>query len=427
MKATFISKEKNDVKFSMEFSPEELEAEVIKVYQSNKDKFEIDGFRKGKAPRSIIEKKYGEGVFLEDAVNNMIGGGYPGALDELGLKVIDSPRVECSKVEKGTPFKATITVEVYPEIEVKNYSGVEIERIEGKLEDGEVDQELEKMQKRNGRMVAVERSVKEGDTVLLDYKGFVGDKQFEGGTAEKFPLKIGSGSFIPGFEEQLIGAEVGVDMDVRVTFPEEYHAEDLAGQEAVFKCLLHEIKEEELPTLDDEFAKDVSEFDTLEELKMDLKKKLQESKDEQAKLQMKDKVLEKVFEANDIDVPQVMVEDEINNMAKEFEQQLRGQSMDLNQYLSYVGKEMSEFRGDLKEDALKRVKTRMIVSAIADEEKLEASESEVEQEIQSMADQYKMEVDKIKGMMGVENLGLLKQDLKMRKAIDIMFDNAVIK
>lgn len=427
MKATFISKEKNDVKFSMEFSPEELEAEVIKVYQSNKDKFEIDGFRKGKAPRSIIEKKYGEGVFLEDAVNNMIGGGYPGALDELGLKVIDSPRVEFSKVEKGTPFKATITVEVYPEIEVKNYSGVEIEKIEGKLEDGEVDQELEKMQKRNGRMVAVERSVKEGDTVLLDYKGFVGDKQFEGGTAEKFPLKIGSGSFIPGFEEQLIGAEVGVDMDVRVTFPEEYHAEDLAGQEAVFKCLLHEIKEEELPTLDDEFAKDVSEFDTLEELKVDLKKKLQESKDEQAKLQMKDKVLEKVFEANDIDVPQVMVEDEINNMAKEFEQQLRGQSMDLNQYLSYVGKEMSEFRGDLKEDALKRVKTRMIVSAIADEEKLEASESEVEQEIQSMADQYKMEVDKIKGMMGVENLGLLKQDLKMRKAIDIMFDNAVIK
>ena len=317
MKATFISKEKNDVTFKMEFTAEELEQAVIKSYQANKDQFQIDGFRKGKAPRSIIEKKYGENVFVEHAVNDLINGGYPQALTQLDLRVIDSPRVEFSNYKKGDDFTATVTVAVYPEVEVKDYKGVNIDKIEAELTDEEVNKELEAMQKRNGRMVVVERPVADGDTVLLDYKGFVGGEQFEGGTAEKFPLKIGSGSFIPGFEDQLIGAEAGEDVEVKVTFPEEYHSESLAGKEAVFKCHVIEIKEEELPELDDEFAKDVSEFDTLEELKKDTADNLRKSKEAQVENKMKDNVLEKVYNANEIDIPDVMVDDEINNMMNE--------------------------------------------------------------------------------------------------------------
>ncbi|MGI6257055.1 MAG: trigger factor [Anaerovoracaceae bacterium] len=427
MKATFISKEKNDVTFKMEFTAEELEQAVIKSYQANKDQFQVDGFRKGKAPRSIIEKKYGENVFVEDAVNDLINGGYPQALTQLDLRVIDSPRVEFSNYKKGDDFTATVTVTVYPEIEVKDYKGVTIDKIEAELTDEEVDKELEAMQKRNGRMVVVERPVADGDTVLLDYKGFVGDEQFEGGTAEKFPLKIGSGSFIPGFEDQLIGAETGGDVEVKVTFPEEYHSESLAGKEAVFKCHVIEIKEEELPELDDEFAKDVSEFDTLEELKKDTADNLRKSKEAQVENKMKDNVLEKVYNANEIDIPDVMVDDEINNMMNEFDQQLKAQGMDLQKYFTYLKKDPKEFRDEIKDDAYKRVKTRMVVSAVAEAEKLEASDEDLEKEIELMAIQYQMEADKIKEMLGMENLGFLKQDIKMRKAVDFMYENAEIK
>lgn len=427
MKATFISKEKNDVTFKMEFTAEELEQAVIKSYQANKDQFQVDGFRKGKAPRSIIEKKYGENVFVEHAVNDLINGGYPQALTQLDLRVIDSPRVEFSNYKKGDDFTATVTVAVYPEVEVKDYKGVNIDKIEAELTDEEVNKELEAMQKRNGRMVVVERPVADGDTVLLDYKGFVGGEQFEGGTAEKFPLKIGSGSFIPGFEDQLIGAEAGEDVEVKVTFPEEYHSESLAGKEAVFKCHVIEIKEEELPELDDEFAKDVSEFDTLEELKKDTADNLRKSKEAQVENKMKDNVLEKVYNANEIDIPDVMVDDEINNMMNEFDQQLKAQGMDLQKYFTHLKKDSKEFRDEIKGDAYKRVKTRMVVSAVAEAEKLEASDEDLEKEIELMAIQYQMEADKIKEMLGMENLGFLKQDIKMRKAVDFMYENAEIK
>ncbi len=427
MKATFISKEKNDVTFTMEFPAEDVEKAVIKAYQNNKDQFQIDGFRKGKAPRSIIEKKYGENVFTEDAINDLVNSGYPQAITELDLRVIDSPRMEFSNFKKGEDFTTTITVAVYPEIEVKDYKGVEIEKIEAELTDEEVDKELENMQKRNARMVAVERPVEDGDTVLLDYKGFVGDEQFEGGTAEKFPLKIGSGSFIPGFEDQLIGGEVGGDVDVKVTFPEEYHAENLAGKEAIFKCHIIEVKEEELPELDDEFAKDVSEFDTLEELRTDTAANMKKSKEAQVENKMKDNVLEKVYNANEIDIPDVMVDDEISNMMNEFDQQLRSQGMDLQKYFEYLKKDPQEFREEIKGDAYKRVKTRMVVSAVAEAEKLEASDEEVDKEVELMAIQYQLEADKIKEMLGMENLSFLKQDIKMRKAVDFMYENAEIK
>ena len=307
MKTTFVSKEKNDVKFTMDFTAEEFDAAVVKAYQASKDQFVIDGFRKGKAPRSIIEKHYGEGIFFEDAINNMFRDGYPVAINELDLEVIDSPAAEFSEIGHSKPMTITITVPVYPVIEVKDYFGVEVEQVEGKVKPEDVEKEIEALQKRNARMILADRPVQEGDTVLLDYSGFVGEEQFEGGTAERQELKIGSGMFIPGFEEQLVGVTPGEKKDVTVTFPEEYHAEDLAGKEAVFHCLIHEVKEEQLPELDDEFAKDVSEYDTLDELKKETEARLQKNADEQSLNAAKDAVIEKVYQVNKTDVPRVMV------------------------------------------------------------------------------------------------------------------------
>ena len=267
MKTTLVSKENNEAKLTMDFTAEEFEEEVNKVYRKNRNQFQINGFRKGKAPRSIIERHYGEGIFFEDAINNMFGDHYPGAIEELELEVIDRPQVDFSEIGKGKPVTMTIDVKLFPVVEVKDYKGIEVEQLKSDASDEDVEKELEKLQKRNARMVVVDRPAKDGDTVLLDYAGFVGDEQFAGGTAERQELKLGSGTFIPGFEEQLIGAVTGEDKDVNVTFPEEYGEKSLAGKDAVFHCKIHEIKEEQVPELDDEFAKDVSEFDTLEELK----------------------------------------------------------------------------------------------------------------------------------------------------------------
>ena len=427
MKATLISKENNEAKFTMDFTAEEFENAIIKVYKAQKDKFNIDGFRKGKAPRSIIEKKYGEGVFFEDAINDLFSMNYPAALEELSLDVIDSPRAEFSQIKKGEGFTVTITVACYPEIEVKDYKGVEIETISSEVTDEDIDNELKARAKRNARMVTVDRPAKEGDTVRIDYEGWVGDHQFEGGTAERQPLKLGSGTFIPGFEEQLVGVSTGEDKDVKVTFPEEYHAEDLAGKEAVFKCKVHEVKEEEIPEINDEFVKDISEFDTLDEFKADIKEELAKTKAARAENAMKNSVLAKVFEANDIDVPDVMVESEIDNMMSEFDQQLRSQGLDLNTYMQYLGKEPKDFRDELKEEAHKKVKTRMIVTAVADQEKFEVTDEEIDQELENIAKQYGFEADKMKETLGVQNLGMIAGDIKVRKAVDLMYDSAVKK
>lgn len=427
MKSTLISKENNDAKFTMEFTPEEFENAIINVYKAQKDRFSVDGFRKGKAPRSIIEKKYGEGVFFEDAINNLFSANYPSALDELELNVIDSPRAEFSQIKKGEGFTVTITVECYPEIEVKDYKGVEIEAVSSEVTDEDVENELKARARRNSRMVTVDRPTKEGDTVLIDYEGWVGDQQFEGGTAERQPLKLGSGTFIPGFEEQLIGVSTGEDKDVKVTFPEDYHAEDLAGKEAVFKCKVHEVKEEEVPEINDEFVKDVSEFDTLDEYKADIRKELEKSKASRAENAMKNKVIEKVFEANDIDVPDVMVESEIDNMISEFDQQLRSQGLDLNTYMQYLGKDPKEMRDELKDEAFKKTKTRMIVSAVAEQEDFQVTEEEVNAELERMAKQYGLEVDKLREIIGEANLSMIEGDIKVRKAVDMMYDSAVKK
>ena len=427
MKATFISREKNDVKFTIEFSAEEFENAQIKAYQQNKDKFQIDGFRKGKAPRSIIEKHYGEGVFFEDAIDELFRENYGKALAELELEVIDSPRAEFGKIAKGEGFAATITVACYPIVDVKDYKGVEIDKVVQEVKDEDVDREIEALQKRNARIVEVDRAAKEGDTVLLDYSGFVGEEQFEGGTAENQELKLGSGTFIPGFEEQLVGATPGEKKDVKVTFPEEYHAENLAGKEAVFHCLVHEIKEEQLPELDDEFAKDVSEFDTLDELKKSTRERLEKYAKASEDRQMQDAALAKVVEANEVEIPTVMVEDEIDRMIQELDQQLRYQGLTVGQYMEFTGKDAAAFRDEIRPDAERQVKTRMILNGIVEAEKLEVSDEETEEEIKKMAEQYQMTADKVKEMIGEENIAYLQKDLKIKKAIDFIYDNAKIK
>ena len=427
MKATFISRDKNAVKFTMEFTAEEFEQAQIQVYQQAKNQFEIPGFRKGKAPRSIIEKHYGEGVFFEDAIDALFRQSYGTALADLDLEVIDSPAAEFSKIAKGEGFTVTITVECFPIVEVKDYKGVEIEKVEQEVKEEDVENELKAVQKRNARMILVERPAQEGDTVLFDYAGFVGDEQFEGGTAERQELVLGSGMFIPGFEEQLVGATPGEKRDVKVTFPEEYHAEELAGKEAVFHCLVHEIKEDQLPELDDEFAKDVSEYDTLEELKQANRERLESYAKMSAENQMKDAAIAKVVDANEVDVPAAMVEDEINRMIGELNQQLRYQGLTIEQYIQLTGKSMAEFREEVRPEAEKAVKTRIILMGVVDAEKLEVSAEEIEDELNKMAAQYQMTADKIKEMIGIENLTFLQKDLQVRKAIDLIYDKAKIK
>ncbi len=427
MKATFISRDKNAVKFTMEFTAEEFEQAQIKVYQDAKNQFEIPGFRKGKAPRSIIEKHYGEGIFFEDAIDALFRQSYGNALSELDLEVIDSPAAEFSKIAKGEGFTVTITVDCFPIVEVKDYKGVEVEKVVQEVKDEDVENELKAVQKRNARMLLVERPAKEGDTVLFDYAGFVGDEQFEGGTAERQELVLGSGMFIPGFEEQLIGATPGEKRDVKVTFPAEYHAEDLAGKDAVFHCLVHEIKEEQLPELDDEFAKDVSEYDTLEELKQANRERLESYAKSSAENQMKDAAIGKVVEANEVEVPKAMVEDEIDRMVGELNQQMRYQGITVEQYLEFTGKNMADFREEVRPEAEKAVKTRIILMGIVEAEKIEVSAEELEKELETMAAQYQMTADKIKEMIGVENLTFLQKDLQVKKAIDFIYDNAKIK
>ena len=427
MKATLLSKENNEAKFKMEISAEEFENAIIAVYKKEKDKFQIDGFRKGKAPRKVIESHYGEEIFYEDAVNNLFSLQYPLALDQLDLQVIDYPRTEFDTIKEGEPLEMTVTVACYPEFEVKDYVGVEIDKVDAEVTEEDIDNEIDGMARKNSRMVEVDRPAKDGDTVLIDYEGWIGDEQFEGGTAERQPLKLGSGTFIPGFEEQLVGAVKDEERDVNVTFPEEYQAEDLAGKDAVFKCKVHEIKEQELPEINDDFVKDVSEFDTMDELRADIRSNLEEAKQKKAEESMKNSVIEAVFNANDIDVPDPMVEQELDSMISEFDQQLRAQGMDIENYFKYIGKDPADFRKEMKDDAFKRTKTRMIVSWIAEHEDFEVSEDEIAEEIERMAAQYGLEKDKLIEIIGEENTEMIRGDIKVRKAIDYMYDNAVKK
>lgn len=426
MKATLISKENNRAKFTMGFTAEEFEAAVVKAYQDSKDKFNIDGFRKGKAPRSIIEKHFGEGVFFEDAINNLFQTAYPEALNELDLEVIDSPQADFSEIGKGKPLTVTIDVAVYPVVEVKDYKGIEVEQVDPEVTEEDVDRDIEAMRKRNSRMVVADRPVENGDTVILDYAGFVGDEQFQGGTAENQELKIGSGMFIPGFEEQLIGVKAGESKDVVVTFPEEYQAKELAGKEATFKCKVHEVKFEELPELDDEFAKDVSEFDTLAELRDDARARILESVKLQCENEAKDKVIAQVYENNKIEAPATMVADEMDRMIQELEQQMRYQGLNIQQYLQFTGSTLDDFRNEIKPEAEKRVATRIVLRSIGDVENVEVTDEDLDKELQRMSEAYNTDPENIKKMLGEENLAFFRKDIALTKVMDMLYNEAKI-
>lgn len=426
MKATLISKENNRAKFTMDFTAEEFEAAVVKAYQDSKDKFNIDGFRKGKAPRSIIEKHFGEGVFFEDAINNLFQTAYPEALNELDLEVIDSPQADFSEIGKGKPLTVTIDVAVYPVVEVKDYKGIEVEQVDPEVTEEDVDRDIEAMRKRNSRMVVADRPVENGDTVILDYAGFVGDEQFQGGTAENQELKIGSGMFIPGFEEQLIGVKAGESKDVVVTFPEEYQAKELAGKEATFKCKVHEVKFEELPELDDEFAKDVSEFDTLAELRDDARARILESVKLQCENEAKDKVIAQVYENNKIEAPATMVADEMDRMIQELEQQMRYQGLNIQQYLQFTGSTLDDFRNEIKPEAEKRVATRIVLRSIGDVENVEVTDEDLDKELQRMSEAYNTDPENIKKMLGEENLAFFRKDIALTKVMDMLYNEAKI-
>ena len=425
MTPVLVSKENCEVKFTMAFTAEEFTEAQKKVFNQQKDKFRVNGFRRGKAPMSRIEAVYGEGIFFEDAIDDLLATAYPTALDELGVEPVGRPELSLGDepLKKGEGFTATITVPVAPEITIEGYKGVEAERRVHTVTEEDVKAELEAIQKKNARLVPVEEEAKDGDTVALDYAGFDGDVQFEGGTAEDQTLKLGSGTFIPGFEEQLIGCKAGDEKDVNVTFPEDYHAEELAGHAVVFKCKIHDVKREELPEINDDFAADFSDFDTLEEYKADLKAKLEKEAADASEYDGKNAVMEKIYQANSFDVPQVMIDNEAENMMREFEQQLQYSGMDMNTYCKYLNKKPEDIKAEFAPDAEKRVKSRLIVSAIAKQEGFEATEEEIEQEYKNMSEQYGLEIEKIKEFMA-DNVSELKMDICNRKAVDFVYAQA---
>ena len=422
MKATFISRENNDVKFTMEFTAEEFENAQIKAYQAAKDQFQIDGFRKGKAPRSIIEKHYGEGVFFEEAIDQLFRESYGEALKELDLEVVDAPAAEFSKIAKGEGFTITITVPCFPIIAVKDYQGVEIEKVSQEVKDEDIDNELKALQKRNARMILVERPAQDGDTVLLDYSGFVGDAQFEGGTAERQELTLGSGMFIPGFEEQLVGATPGEKRDVTVTFPAEYHAEELAGKEAVFHCSINSISHEELPELDDEFVKDTSDFDTVDELKADVRKKLEENAENAASNSFENAVTLKLIEKVTDPIPHCMFEHRADSLMNQFANQLKAQGISMDLYLQYTGMTQDALKETYLERAENEVKLRLALEKVAELEKLEVSDEDLEAEVNRLAEENNLTAEDVKKRIYLEDL---REDMLATKAMELVKEAAV--
>ncbi len=425
MKATQVSKENGVVKFNIEFSAEEFKDALNKAYLANRSKFQIDGFRKGKAPRKVIESHYGHDVFWDEALNDLLEKGYFDAVKEMGIEVISQPAFESPEVKADEPVVLSGSVQVFPELEVENYKGLEVEKVETVIGDKEVQEELEKVQKSQARMEVVEdRKSEMGDTVVIDFDGSVDGEAFSGGKAENYELKLGSGQFIPGFEEQLVGKEAGEEADVEVVFPGDYHAEELAGKPALFKCKVHEIKKEILPEIDDELASDVSDFETLAEYKEDLKKKLQEKAAETDLSVMKDRVLEQLYTQNEIEVPAVMIANEVENMLYDMNQSLSAQGLSLKQYTEWTGQTIDQLREQSKPEAEKRIRTRVLLKNVIRMENLEVAEEEIRELMEDFGKQYGMDVEQVKEMAGSETENYFREDAQTKKAIDWLFENA---
>ena len=415
----------NEVKLEITVEAEKFENAMKKVYFQNAKYFNIPGFRKGKAPMNIVEKYYGAQIFYEDAFNEVATEAYEEALTENKIDVVSRPEVDIVQMEKGKDLIFTAVVQTKPEVKLGKYKGIEIQKIEYKVDKKDVDHELEHMQEHNSRLVTVDdRPLENGDTATIDFEGFVNGVAFEGGKAEGHELEIGSGTFIPGFEEQLIGMELENEKEIKVTFPKEYFSKDLAGKDATFKVKLHDIKKKELPELDDEFAKDVSEFDTLEELKKSIKEKLTKNKEQREKYETEEAVLKAVCEDSKLDIPSGMIELEIDNMLKDFEQRLSYQGLNLEQYLKMIGKTEEEMRKEYEPQAIEAIKSRLVLEAIMKAEKIEASEEEIKAKMEEMAKSYGKDVEELSKNENLKNY--LAEGIKSEKALEFIVNNAKV-
>lgn len=416
--------EKNMVKLTIEASAEEFNAAIEKAYQKNKGKMQIQGFRKGHAPRQIIEKMYGVGVFYEDAANEIIPTAYEEAAKESGLEIVSQPEIDVTQIEKGKSFIFTATVAVKPEVTLGDYKGIEVEKTEIEVSEDEVNAELDKVREQNSRTINVEdRAVEDGDMTVIDFEGFCDGVAFEGGKGTDYPLTIGSHSFIEGFEEQLVGKNIGEECEINVTFPEEYQAKELAGKAAMFKVTVKEIKVKELPELNDDFAKDTSEFDTLDAYKEDLKKSVADRKEKAAKTAKEDTIVNKIIENATMEIPDAMIDTQVKQMANEFAQRIQAQGLTVEQYFQFTGMDTAKFLENLKPQAIKRIQSRLVLEAIVKAENIEVSEEEVSKEIEDMAKAYNMEADKIREMIAGE-LEIMKMDLAVQKAVDLVVETA---
>ena len=416
--------ENNTAKLTIEVPAEEVEKAIESAYQKSKSKFSIPGFRKGKVPRKMIEKMYGVGVFYEDAVNSMIPGAYADAATESELEIVAQPEIDIVQIEAGKPFIFTAEVVLKPEVELGKYKGIEVEAKDTTVTDEEVDAELAKVQEQNSRLVAADdKEVENGDQVTIDFEGFVDGVAFEGGKGEDYPLTIGSHSFIDTFEDQLVGKKVGDEVEVNVTFPEKYQAADLAGKPAVFKVKINEIKTKELPELNDEFASEVSEFDTLAEYKEDLRKHLEVEKENEAKRTKEDEAIKKIIDKSTMEIPEAMIETQCENMINEFAQRIAQSGLSMEQYMQFSGMTIDGLKEQVRPEAETRIKSSLVLEQIAKEENIEVSEDEINAEVEKMAAQYGMEADKLKEYLGDAEKESIKRDLSVTKAVDLIMEN----
>lgn len=419
--------EHNMAKLTVEVPADELEKAIDGVYQKTKKNIAMPGFRKGKAPRHMIERMYGKGVFLEDAANDLLPNAYAKAVEESELEVVSRPAIEVTQIEPGKPFVFVAEVALKPDVTLGEYKGVEVAKVDVEVKDEEVDEELRKEQEKNSRLLAVEdRPAENGDIVTMDYEGFIDGKSFPGAQGKDYPLMIGSGAFIPGFEEQLIGAKVDEPTEVNVTFPENYSNKELIGKDATFKCVVHKIEKKEIPELDDEFAMDVSEFDTLDEYKEDIKKNLLEKKEEDAKRKMGDDALAKIIEASQMEIPEPMIETQQAQLKDDFRARIEYQGITLDHYLTFNKMTMEELDKELRERTVDSIQSRLVLEKIAEVENIQATQEQIDEEIQKTADMYRMDVDKVKEMVKDDELEQIKKDLAVRRAADLIVEAAVL-
>ena len=417
--------EKNMAKLTVEVPAEQFVEAIGHAYKKNKNRFNVPGFRKGKVPQAMIEKMYGSEVFYEDAANEVIGQTYGDAAKESGLDIVSRPSIDLVQIEKGKNFIYTAEVAVKPEVTLGQYKGVEVEKANAEVTDEDVEKELKRAQEQNSRLVTVDdRPVADGDQVVIDFDGYVDGKRFDGGKSEDYPLTIGSHTFIDTFEDQLIGKNLGEECEVNVTFPAEYHAAELAGKPAVFKVKIKEIEKKELPELDDEFAKDVSEFDTLDEYKADIRKKLTESKEKQAATENENRVVEAVVKNATMEIPEAMIDSQLDNMVSEYARNMQNHGISLEQYMQYTGMTIDKLKEQMRPQAVKRIETRLVLEAVVKAENIQVTDEKVDEEIGKMAAAYKMEPEKLKGYMGEAEIANMKEDLAVQEAVDFLVAEA---